>query len=182
MKLKRIVSYTVDPMSRWAGLSAALMGLGFFSQAIYYFTVHNLTLCGTGEIIFCMVLPLLVSFLWMLLVRTMPLKQPMIFGILAALVCLSLMIQGFFGGSTLQIVLGTIWYILATAVIIFVSFGYLPYRILIFAVCLLPAALRGFLAYATYIRTGDYWKGLPEYSAVMMLLALACFAGMLKKD
>lgn len=182
MKLKRLVNYTVDPVGKWAGLSAAFMGLAFFSQAIYYLTVHNLTLCSTAEIIFCMILPLLVSFLWMILIRTMPLKQSVIFGVLAALVCVVLTIQGFFAGSTLQIILGTIWYILTAAVIVFVSFGFLPYRILIFAVCLLPAVLRGFVVYGTYIVSGNYWQGLPEYSGVLMLLSLACFAGMLKKE
>lgn len=182
MKLKRTVNYTVDPAGKWAGLSAVLMGLGFFSQAIYYLTVHNLTGCSTGEIVCCFVLPLLVSLLWMLLIRTMPLRQPMIYGGLATVICLVLIMQAFFGGSTLQIVLSTLWYLLAAAVIVFVSFGFLPYRILIFAVCILPAVLRGILAYGTFIQSKNYLLGLPEYFGILALLSLACFAGMLKKE
>lgn len=181
MKLKRIVNYTVDRTGKWAGLSAAFMGMAFFALAIYYFAVHNLTACTTGEIIFCMILPLMLSFLWMLLIRTVPLKQSVIFGVLAGLVCLALIIQGFFGGSVLHNVLGAVWYLLTGAVIVLVSFGFLPYPILIFVMCLIPAVLRFFLAYGTYIAAGNYWKGLPEYSGILMLLSLACFAGMLKK-
>lgn len=182
MKLKPRVSLIVDSTGKWAALSAIMMGIAFFFRAIYYLVVHNLTACSGAEITLCFVLPLLVGLVWILLIRILPLKQPVIYGVLAAVILLLLIVQGFFGGSTLQKVVGSVWYLIAAFVVIIVSFGYYPYRTFVFAVCLLPAVLRGLLAFFGYIRPGNYWLGLPEYAGCMTLLALACFAGMLKRE
>lgn len=182
MKHKRLVQYTVDPTDKWAGICAALMGIGFFLQAIHYFAIQNFSDCSVGEVILCLILPLLSSGAWMLFLRLLPVHHGKIYGVLGALICLVLMLQGFYSGSVVRAVVGVIWYLAAGAALILVTFGYLPYKILIPPVFVLPVALRILIVLQAYVATEEYLKGMREYAGIAMLLSLACLGGILKTE
>ena len=180
MKRKPAVNFTMDLSGKIADLSAALMGAAFFLQAVFYLVVRPFSECSFGETLLCMILPLITAAAWLVLLRLFPLNMPRIFGILAAVVCLLLAIQGFFSGSILRALIGLLWYLLAGAAMVAVSFGFLPYRTLIPAFLLPAAAVRAVILYSSYIRPGHYLNGLPVLTGLLTVIAICCLSAMLK--
>ena len=180
MKLKRLVRYQMDISGKWADLSAALMGAAFFMQALFFFLIRDISACSGGEITFRLILPLLAAAVWMQLLRVFQLRDPAVFGIVGAALCLLLAIQGFYGGNGFFAVIGLIWYLACAVAVVFVCFGYLPYRILLFVLFLSPAVLQGFVVLGKFIIPGNYWQGLPDYAVILVHISLACLSTMLR--
>ena len=182
MKQGKVVTFKMEKTGKLADLSAALMGAAFFLQAVFYLVVRPFGQCSFGEMLLCMILPLVLTAAWLVLIRLFPVALPRVFGILGAAICLLLAIQGFFSGSLLRALIGLLWYLLSGAAFIAVSFGFLPYRTLIPAFMLPAAAVRALILYSSYIRPGNYLDGLVELSALLTVLALCCFSFMLKTN
>lgn len=180
MKLKKRINYTLDPSGKIGDLSSALMGAAFFLRALYYLVVHSFTECSSGEILLCMILPLVGAAAWLVLLRLVRLDLPRVVGVCAAVICVLLAIQGFFSGSFLRALIGCIWYLLAAVAFIAISFGYLPYRTLITVFMLPAAALRAVILYASYIRLGQYTAGLGELAGLCTVISVCCLSTMLK--
>lgn len=180
MKLKRMVRYRADISSKWADLSAALMGAAFFLHACYYFAARELASCSAGEIVFGLILPLVGAAAWIALLRLIPQCNVKVYAFCAAALCLIFALQGFYTDNLVMAVLAFVWYLIMAVTAIFVCFGYLPYRILLSVVMLLPAALRVLIVLGVYIFPGKYWQGLSDYAVILMLLSLTCLSGMLQ--
>ena len=180
MKLKRMVRYRADISGKWADLSAALMGAAFFLHACFYFGVRDLSACSVGELLFGLILPLLGAATWIVLLRLMPECNVTVFAFCGAAVCLIMALQGFYTDSLVIAVLALVWYLIMAVTMIFVCYGYLPYRVLLAFVVLLPAALRVLHVLGIYIFPGKYWQGLSDYAVILMLLSLTCLSGMLQ--
>ena len=180
MKLKRMVRYRTDISGKWADLSAALMGASFFLQACYYFAYRGLVSCSAGEILLGLILPLAGAAAWIVLLRLIPQCNVKVYAFCGAALCLILALQGFYTDNLIVAVLAFVWYLIMAVTVIFVCFGYLPYRILLSVVTLLPAVVRVLIVLGVYIFPGKYWHGLSDYAVILMLLSLTCLSGMLQ--
>ena len=178
MKLKQVVTYGVDLTGKAAKLSAALMGAGFFAHALYYLLINPFTQCSFAQIIVCMALPMLVYGAWMILLRLIPLELTRVYGVLAAAACLLLAIQGFVVDGGFGAVLGLIWYLICGAGFILISFGYLPYRLLLAPAMLIPGVIRA-ISLISNIAVKAYGQAVYELSGVCVILALCLLSSMM---
>lgn len=180
MKLKYTNYFAVDTIGKVGQYSAIFVGISIFARVLHYYLFRDLANCTATEAVFSLILPLLFSIAWLLVIRVVPVKQPLIFGALATLMLLTLAVEGFFIESTLFAVLGLLWYLVSAAAVIVVILGILPRRILIFAACMIPGILWGLVAVVLYIFSGKFWQGLLDYAVVLQLVSMALFAVMLK--
>lgn len=178
MKLKQVVDYGMDLSGKAASVSAALMGGGFFAHALFYLIVRPFPQCAMAETVLCMALPLLVCGAWLVMLRLIPVEQSRIYGILGAAACVLLAIQGFFVAGGFASVLGLVWYLVCGAGFVVVSFGFLPYRLLLGPVMLVPAAIKA-IALLAGLFAKDYGACLYSASGLLVLLALGCLSSIL---
>lgn len=68
---------------KWAGRAAAWMGLSFFLRMVYYFGLVNLNDVPGMELAFSVVLPLVVSVVFILMLKLPKLTHPLAAGVLA---------------------------------------------------------------------------------------------------
>lgn len=181
MKLKTFNHFTVDPTGKIGQYSSIFIGISMFARVLHYYLFRDLASCSAAEAVFSLILPLVFSVSWLLIIRVIPLRQPLIFGAIATLMLLSLAVEGFFSETILFAVLGLIWYLISAAALIVAILGILPRRILIFAACVIPAILWTVIALVTYVFSGNFWQGLLDYAVVLQLGSMALFSGMLKK-
>lgn len=172
--MKRIASYKVNMESSWITVSAMLMGMAFFVQAVYFLALGGME-AGTGSVIFLMILPMLLELGWFVLLKGVKLNAAGIYGIMAMAICLLLAVQNFFGGNVAQMVLGVIAYLLISALIFLVVGGFFPYHYFCTAALALILLVR-FLGFDLgTLRSGDWYGFLAEVPALCNLAALACF-------
>ncbi len=126
MKLKQYVRYQMDFKGKWVGASAFAMGAFVFFRMVYYFGLVNLSDCGFGEILFRLILPLLLGVGYVVLMSVMRWNAPGIYGILAAALCLLLIVGSFYTGSFLRILLSLILYFVAGVLLLGTTTGYVP--------------------------------------------------------
>jgi hypothetical protein len=180
MKLKSLNHFTVDPNGKIGQYSAVLIGISMFVRVLHYYLFRELASCSAAEATFSLILPLVFSVAWLLIIRVIPLRQPLVFGGISTLMLLTLAVEGFFIESTLFAVLGLLWYLISAAAVTVAILGILPRRILIFAACTIPAILWGVVAVVMYVFSGNFWQGLLDYAVILQLCSMALFAGMLK--
>jgi hypothetical protein len=178
MKLKQVVDYGMDLTGKAAKLSAALMGGGFFAHALFYLVIRPFPQCGMAEKILCMVLPLVIYGAWLIMLRVIPVELSRVYGVLAACACLLLAVQGFFVTGGFGAAMGLVWYIICAAAYIFISFGFLPYRLLLGPMMLVPAAIRTISLLAN-LTSKDYGDCVYEASGLLVLLAIGCLSSIL---
>lgn len=147
------------------------MGLSVFLRMLCYFGLTNLGDLGFGSVLFVVILPLLLSVGQIVVLRLLRWDAPGIHAILAAVLCLLLLIGTFFTGSVLRILLGVLWYGLSAAVILACAGGYLPGR-LPAAGMLWIAALVRLLAFDLGSLSLTGWIG--EASVLLAICAYAC--------
>lgn len=171
MNLKRYNRYQIDLTGKWANASLVCMGTSVFLLMLRYFGLTNLADLGFGSVLFLVVLPLMLGIGQLVILRLLRWDAPGIHAILAAVLCLLLMVGTFFTGSPLRILLGILWYGLSAVTILACAGGYLPGR--------LPAALM--LWIAGFVRLAAFDLGalrltgwIGELSVLLALSAYAC--------
>lgn len=181
--LKQVACYKIELDSKWASASAALMGVAFFLQALYYFALGGLQNSTGVRIALFLIFPMVMEVTWFILLRGMRRGDAGLYSMLAIRMCIILLVQNLFIGSVVQIVFSVIGYLAAIVLIMFINEGYFPYKILGFAAFLLIILVR-FLAFdiARYL-TPINWVGLiGELPALCNLAAIMClYACMIRK-
>lgn len=167
MKLEKVVRYRVSLTGSVPTTAASLMGLALFLRAVYYFGTDHLAGVGIGAAIFEIALPMLLWGCFAFLLRGIGLEQPEVYGMLAAVYCILLMILSFSSGNIFRCILAVLWYTAAAAAILGTTFGYISneyipmlafgvpilYRILMFDLWdyLIPLKLVEFLPEASVL-------------------------------
>lgn len=173
--------YHVDFSCKWISASAFFAGLAFFLLAVKYFGLENIGQKGFGEICFSLILPMLLLAVFGILLSGFKFRVTPVYGILAALYCILMIVRTFSYGSTGSTVVGIIWYLLTAALTVVTTFGYLPGKVYLMLSYLIPVLYRlYFVDVGTYFLTHDWLGFLPEASALSGLLAFSLFALCLK--
>lgn len=168
MKMKQYHRYRMDFGGKWLHAYCLLCGLSFFLRVAYYFMLINPAECPTSEVIFCMILPLLLTAASMVVLKYFKLNAPGIMGIIGTLMCLSLLVGTFFGGSVIRILLAFVLYLGAGALLFLTVLGFVPthqFAVLAFFLILLIRVL--------FFRPGFSISGwVLEASELTMLVSL----------
>ena len=170
MKLKQYIRYQMNFRGKWLMPSKVLMGLSFFLRIVYYFGLTSFADHSFGEVLFWMVLPLLACGAYIVVMSSMKLNAPGIYGILGAVMCGLLLIWSFSTGDALRTVLSVLVYLAAGAVLVLTSMGLLPGKLLSSILFAAPIACR-LLFYRGGLGLFDWFL---EVSVLAMLASLLC--------
>ncbi len=183
MKLKQYIRYEMDFQCGWAMCCGGFIGLSFFLRALYYFYFVNLQDVGGAEQFFCLILPLLLCFVFVLLFRILKWNAPGIFAILGSCFCLLLMFWNFSSGDFLRALLSVILYIAASVILLGTAGGYLPSRLPAAAVFAGMLLLRFMLYSGKESGIAAWVLELSALSVLVSLLALClCLKPRVKRN
>lgn len=178
--MKRVVQYRLNFDRKWLTASGMLMGLAFFVQALYFLGMADLQTVGAGTLMLYMIVPMALEAAWCILMRGARLDHGMVYGIIGALICVLLLVQSCFYGSTVRMVLGIVAYIFAGVTLLAITFGYFPYRLLGMVAFGMILLVR-FFAFdiRLYLITKDWIGFLQEIPALCLIGAVGgLFGGM----
>lgn len=178
MQWKQYCQYQMDFNSRWTQASAALMGVSFFARMVYYFGVRNIVDCGFLEIIISMILPLVLTGAFLVLVSTVKHNVPELYALIGCCLCGLLLIEGFFTGSIVRILLSILFYGACGAVLLITVAGYFPGKLLS-SVLLAAVPVGRFLFFGLGKLHILAW--VLEISVLLMLFSLYFFTLSIKK-
>lgn len=151
----------------WTKASAVFMGASLFLLAVSNFGMTALRDRSVTENIFCLFLPLLIVGGYIALLHILHWDAPGIYAMLGAGLCLVFLVDVFFSGSVLRMILGVVWYPICAAVLVLAVGGYFPGK--------LPATL--FFGVSIVIRLLLLVFGKPNlvglFSEGAMLCAMA---------
>lgn len=170
MKLKQYIRYQMNFRGRWLMPAKVLMGLSFFLRIVYYFGLTTFADHTFGEVLFFMILPLLTCGAYIVVMSSMKLNAPPVYGIIGAVMCLLLVIWSFSCGDAVRTVLSVLIYLVAGAVLVLTSLGFLPGKLLSSVLFAVPLACR-LLFYRNGIALFDWCL---EISVLTMLASLFC--------
>ena len=142
MKLKATSLCQIRFENSWLMPSALMAGFSFFLLIAYYFGVANFTRCSAFEILFAMILPILVMVAMMVLLRGIRFPVTPVYGILAAVYSLLLVIDALSAGGILNILQALLVYLPGGAVALAVTFGFIPKPWIMALIFLVAAGLR----------------------------------------
>ena len=162
---------------KWARASALLMALSLFFRAVYYFGYKNFYDIGFVEVVFCALIPLVLSGTYMVMIYALHRNAPGLYGLIGAVLCAYLFIWSFYSGSFIRVILALAWYGIAAGVILFSAGGKLNNKSLCVAVFAIPIVVR-FLVFD--IGRLGVFESINEASILFMLASLACFPMTLK--
>ena len=162
---------------KWARASALLMALSLFFRAVYYFGYKNFYDIGFIEVVFCALIPLILSSAYMVVLYALHRNAPGIYGLIGAALCAYLFIWSFYTGSFIRVILALAWYGIAAGIVIFTSSGRLQNRSLCVAAFVIPIVVRFFVF--DIGRLGVF-ESINEASILFLLASLACFPMTLK--
>lgn len=109
--------------SKWAVRAAAWMGLSFFLRMVYYFALVNLLDLPGMELVFCVILPLIISAAFILMLKMPKLTTTLNVGILAAVFSVNYF---FTEPVNLGSILSGILVLVMSGLIVAVVLGYVP--------------------------------------------------------
>ena len=167
-----IKRYHIDVDSKGATACTALMGLAFFLRALYYFGLTRTETVPFGELLLMMVLPMVLEGAFMVFLRGLRLDLPLLYGVLGALACVLLLIQGCQDVGVLRMVLVIVAYVLLGALLVCTSLGLLTKQIALTAI-LVVGIVRFYLALKPYIFTFRPVAFLTEAAGLCVVFALA---------
>ena len=126
MELKRRGTYQIPFTGRNAICSCAAMGFAVFLRYICYFLLRNLDSVGVGEWILQLILPTLLCVGYLILLRLVRLRVPLIYGAVLSGIFVMLLISDIVTGGALQIVISALTMIPLSLLILAVTSGVLP--------------------------------------------------------
>lgn len=173
-KRKRVSMYIGG---KWAKASALLMAASLFLRAVYYFGFTNFADIGFLEVVFCALIPLALSSVYVVLLYGVHRNAPGTYGLIAGAFCLLLIIWSFYTGSFIRVILSIVWYAIAGGVVLLSAAGTLQNKSLCVAVFAIPIAVRFFVF--DLGRLGVF-ASVSEGSALFLLASLACLPLILK--
>lgn len=165
--MNRYRKYQMDFDSKAIWFSGIGMGMPIFLLAVYYLFLQEIGQVPLGKQILYLWSPIVLSFAYLVLLRIVRWNAPGVFAIVGAAMCLLLMIQLFFTGNALRIVLGIVAYLAGGGLLILCAGGYLPGRM----VASLPF-LAVLVVRLLCFRNASGWLWLPEIASLSMIAGL----------
>ena len=176
-----IHKYRMDPEGKWHLGATAMMGVAFFLQAAYYFGFTRPENTGGVEMAMFLILPMVLELAFMVMIRGVKLNLPGVYGIMGAVFCAVLAVQGIMIGGVLRIILSIIGYLICGAALVGVGWGLLSKSLGVTAL-LLTFTVR-LLAFDLKLLTGLRLVAFMREAAglcVILALAFLC-AGLTEK-
>lgn len=177
LDLKVLVRHHVRFKDKWATYATVFAGLAFFLLTVHYFGMTNLLDCSFGEVLFSMALPMAVLVAFVVLLRGIRFTVTPVYGIFGALYCVSMIAYTFSYESALHGIFAMIWYLLAAAICLATTLGYIFNRAYMSIAFILPVVYRLiFVDLGKYILKLDILGFIPEAAALSGLLVFGLFA------
>ena len=167
-----IHKYRMDPEGKWHLGATAMMGVAFFLRAAYYFGFTRPENTGGFEMAMFLILPMVLELAFMVMIRGVKLNLPGVYGIMGAVFCAVLAVQGIMIGGVLRIILSIIGYLICGAALVGVGWGLLSKSLGVTAL-LLTFTVR-LLAFDLKLLTGLRLVAfMREAAGLCVILALA---------
>lgn len=126
MELKIKGAYRIPFAGKNASYSCAAMGLAVFLRYICYFLLRDLDSVRTGEWILQLILPTGLCFGYLVLLRLVRLRVPLVYGAVLSGIFMTLLVSDIVTGGLLQIVISALTLIPLSLLILSVTSGVLP--------------------------------------------------------
>ena len=168
---------SMDVGGKWAKASASLMAVSLFLRAVYYLGIKNVADIGFLGAIFCAIVPLILSSMYVVLLYGVHRNAPGTYGLIAAAFCVLLIIWSFYTGSFIRIILSLAWYAIVAGVVIFSTGGKMQNKSLFVAVFVIPIVVRFFIFDIGRLGIFD---SVAEGSVLFLLASFACLPMTLK--
>ncbi len=177
MLLKKNRWIRIDYEGKWARNGLLLMAASLFLMVVYYFGLVNMGDLGFLQIIFSVILPLLLTIVYLVFLHFLKWNAPIIYGLAGAAFCVLLAVNSLFYGDFLRVVLSAVGYTIAAGVLVLHVSGSLRNTSLCIAVFVIPAMVRVIVFDLGRIDLAEIFR---EGSVLCLLGALACIPLMLK--
>ena len=128
MELERVITYKVPFHSKgitWCGI---LLGLAVFSRCLHYFGPCDFSNWNLGTYIFGIFLTIVLCCSYAILVKLVYLRSPGVYGILAASICLTILLGDVVTGKILLIIISALTMPLLGVLLLATFGGYIPFR------------------------------------------------------
>ncbi len=174
---KRIIRVDVDFKEKWVKGCGLCMAASLFLRAVYYLGFTNFFDIGFIEVLFCALLPLVLSGAFVVLLSGLHRNIPATYGFMGAAFCFFAIVASFYTGNALRIILGVAWYAIAGGVVLLTSTAKLQNKSLSVAVFVIPIVVRVVIF---DIGRLSVFGWTLELSGLFMLASLACMPMFLK--
>ena len=168
---------SMDVTGKWAKASASLMAVSLFLRAVYYLGYKNFVDMGFIEVVFCALLPLALSGMYVVFLYGIHRNAPGTYGLIAAAFCVMLIIWSFYSGSFIRVILSLAWYGITAGIVIFSTGGTMQNKSLFVAAFAIPIVVRFFVFDIGRLGVFD---SIAEASALFLLASFACLPMALK--
>ena len=109
---RKVTHYRMDMEGKEVTTGAIFLGAAFFLRVTYYFGFCRTNQLGFGELFFGLILPMLLELALIILLRGVKLEAEGLYGLLATVYCVILLLQCFQYDSIVRAIIGMIAYIL----------------------------------------------------------------------
>lgn len=176
--MKRLVRYKLNFQSKWLTFSGVMMGVAFFLQALDFFALRQLASVDIWDLLLFLILPMALEAAWCMPLRSERWNGAEAYGVFSALICLVLLGQAVFSGGVFPIVMGSVFFLLAGAVAVLITWGYIAHRVLGLLIFSATAVVRLLVfALPRYASSGGYMTLVQEIPPVCMILGMMLFFG-----
>jgi len=169
MELQKAVTYKVPFRSKGITWCGVLLGLAVFVRCLHYFGPCDFSGWNVGKWIFGIILPILLCGSFAVLVKLVCLRSPGIYGILAAAICLTMLIGDIVDGKIMLIVISLLTMLLLGFLLLATIGGYIPFRSISSSALILVCVFRLFFCAIC----GVAWGAI--ISDISILMGLFCF-------
>ena len=176
--MKQLARYKINFESKWLVASTALMGLAIFCQALLFFVFRMPQSVSGGTLTLYMILPMVLELGWIILLHSVKLNAPGIYGLIgcAFAVLLTVQICGTAGAG--YIVLAILGYLVACGGFVMITGGFFPYKYFAMAYLALLLLVRFFRSGLIDLLRGGKWEEVAAaLPGLCILTALSCFFG-----
>lgn len=177
MEARQRKRVSMDVNGKWAKASASLMAVSLFLRAVYYLGIINFADIGFLGVIFCALVPLILSSMYVVLLYGLHRNVPGTYGLIGAAFCVLLIIWSFYTGSFIRVILSIVWYAITAGIIIFSTGGSMKNKSLFVAAFTIPIVVR-FVVFD--IGRLGIFDSVAEGSVLFLLASFACLPMTLK--
>lgn len=175
--LNQMVRFRVYFEGKGASSAAVMLGAAVFLRIVYYFGFGYFSEAGASGLILNVILPVLLCGGAAVLLKGLRFGMLRVYGILASIYSILMMVWTFDPESIFHFVLAVVWYLVTIAVVWATVEGYLANRVVMQLAFLLPVLYRFFFFdLGTYITAFKLVEFLPEASNLCGLLAWSSFS------
>lgn len=170
--MKRLVRYKLNVESKWLTFSGVMMGIAFFIQAVDFFALRQLQDVSLLQLLLFLILPMVLEAAWCVPLRVGKQGRAEVHGVMAALICLLMLVQTAVSAGVLPMVLGIAFCVLGAVAAVLITFGFIAHPALGLLVFTAVGAVRVLVfALPQYLSSG-YMSLVQELPPVCMIFGM----------